>query len=378
MQEIKFDYFRGIEAEQYSFYRVPKVLFTAECFKVLSCEAKVLFGLMLDRMSLSMKNHWLDKTDKVYIIFTVEDVMELLSCSRQKAVKILAELDTEKGIGLIEKKRQGLGKPNIIYVKNFMLKKVSNPKPTEKEVETSETIQKYENHTPASMESELQEVPEVGLQKYENHTPTSTESEFPEVPKSYFKKCENHTTGSMKTILQEVPESNSNYTDNNKTEYSDTESNETECSKTEYPYGAILSNPSLFTENQANGVMDVMEEMDTYREIIHRNIDYECFQDREFYRREEVDELVELMVEVMMRPDNSSVRIEGVEKPVAIVKNRFMKLKQSHIEYVMGCLQKNTSKVVNIKAYLLTALYNSALTLDNYYHAEVNHDLYGG
>lgn len=121
-----------------------------------------------------------------------------------------------------------------------------------------------------------------------------------------------------------------------------------------------------------------MEEMDTYREIIRKNISYECFQGTRFYRWEEVDEIVELMVEVMMMPDRSSVRIAGIEKPVAIVKNRFMKLNHSHIEYVMECLQKNTSKVGNIKAYLLTALYNSTLTMDHYYRAEVNHDMYGG
>ena len=70
MQKIQFDYFTGMEAEQYSFYRVPKVLFTEPCFKTLSCEAKVLYGLMLDRMSLSIKNRWLDSEDRVYIIFT--------------------------------------------------------------------------------------------------------------------------------------------------------------------------------------------------------------------------------------------------------------------------------------------------------------------
>ena len=103
-----------MEAEQYHFYRVPKVLFTAECFKSLSCEAKVLYGLMLDRMSLSVKNRWFDEEDRVYIIFTVEEIMELLGCARQKAIRNIAELDTEKGIGLIEKKRLGLGKPNVI------------------------------------------------------------------------------------------------------------------------------------------------------------------------------------------------------------------------------------------------------------------------
>ena len=94
MQKIQFDYFTGMEAEQYSFYRVPKVLFTEPCFKTLSCEAKVLYGLMLDRMSLSIKNRWLDSEDRVYIIFTVEEIAELMNCGTQKAVKLVKELDS--------------------------------------------------------------------------------------------------------------------------------------------------------------------------------------------------------------------------------------------------------------------------------------------
>ena len=130
MQKIQFDYFTGMEAEQYSFYRVPKVLFTESCFKTLSCEAKVLYGLMLDRMSLSIKNRWLDSEDRVYIIFTVEEIAELMNCGTQKAVKLVKELDSSNGIGLIEKKRLGLGKPNVIYVKNFMIREVPDQKPT--------------------------------------------------------------------------------------------------------------------------------------------------------------------------------------------------------------------------------------------------------
>lgn len=106
MQRIQFDYFHGMEAEQYSFYRVPKVLFTADYFKTLTCEAKVLYGLMLDRMGLSARNRWFDEEDRVYIIFTIEEIMELLCCKTQKAVKLLKELDTENGIGLIEKEAQ--------------------------------------------------------------------------------------------------------------------------------------------------------------------------------------------------------------------------------------------------------------------------------
>ena len=88
-------------------------------FKSLSCEAKVLYGLMLDRMSLSIKNRWFDEEDRVYIIFTVEEIAELLNCGTQKAVKLMKELDSNQGIGLIEKKRLGLGKPNVIYVKTL-------------------------------------------------------------------------------------------------------------------------------------------------------------------------------------------------------------------------------------------------------------------
>ena len=113
-----YDYFYGAEAEQFFFYRIPKVLFTEERFRSVSAEAKVLYGLLLDRMSLSCKNGWLDQTGRVYIIFTIDEVMTALGCADQKAGKLLHELESK--CRLIERKRQGLGKPNLIYVKNFV------------------------------------------------------------------------------------------------------------------------------------------------------------------------------------------------------------------------------------------------------------------
>lgn len=373
MQKVQFEYFRGMEAEQYSFYRVPKVLFTAECFKSLSCEAKVLYGLMLDRMSLSIKNRWFDEEDRVYIIFTVEEIMDLLGCARQKAIKNIAELDTEKGIGLIEKKRLGLGKPNVIYVKNFMIQECPEPKPEKKQPENAHNTQKYENQTSRSMEMEFQEVPEADFQKYENQTSGSMKNESQEVPESNFRKCENQTSGGMKTELQEVPKSNCNNTDINKTDnsetdYSDTEFNETDINETE----TIISHPIQSGEAGTLDRKDVIEEMNIYRELIREHIEYS------YHAGEDVDELVELIVEVMMMPDDSTLRIAGVDKPVALVKNRFMKLTYSHIEYVLFSLHRNTTKVGNIKAYLLTTLYNASLTINSYYQAEVNHDMYGG
>ena len=111
---MQYEYFYGAQAEQFSFYRIPKALFTEPNFRELSTDAKVLYGILLDRMSLSLKNQWLDAQNKVYIIFTVEEIMDALNCANQKATRLMVEL--EKQAGLIERKRQGLGRPNLIYV----------------------------------------------------------------------------------------------------------------------------------------------------------------------------------------------------------------------------------------------------------------------
>ncbi|MCB5543700.1 replication initiator protein A [Anaerostipes hadrus] len=113
-KKMTFDYFYGTEADLFSFYRIPKALFTDSYFKDLSSDAKILYGLMLDRMSLSIKNQWFDDKNRAYIYFSIEDIMELLNCGRNKAIKSMRELDDETGIGLIEKRRQGFGKVNLI------------------------------------------------------------------------------------------------------------------------------------------------------------------------------------------------------------------------------------------------------------------------
>ena len=353
MQGIQFDYFYGMEAEQYSFYRIPKMLFTVECFRSLSCEAKILYGLMLDRMSLSIKNRWFDEEDRVYIVFTVEEIAELMDCGIQKAVKLVKELDADKGIGLIEKKRLRLGKPNVIYVKNFMVKDnfhlpgqdsiLVNDSVVQEGAETNtgcvKTTGNEETSNICLSEVEMKELKESKLviAKIENQ----------ELLKSQFKNDENQNSGIVKTNIQEFPKS---------------QSNNTEFSKTD------LINPYP---------SDVIGRMGRYRDAIQKNISYESFLGDRICQREELDELVELMVDVMMMPDHTVIRIVGVERPAVVVKERFKKLDYSHIAYVIVCLHGNTSKIGNIKLYLLTSLYNAALTIDNYYRAETSHDLYG-
>jgi len=110
------DYFYGQTGELFSFYRIPKALFQEPRFQSLSTDAKILYGILLDRMSLSVKNGWLDEQNRVFIIFTIEDVKRALCCADNKATKLLRELEK---FGLIERKRRGLGKPSLVYVKNF-------------------------------------------------------------------------------------------------------------------------------------------------------------------------------------------------------------------------------------------------------------------
>lgn len=175
MSEIlQLDYYYGIEAEQVSFYRVPRLLIKDERFKKLSSDAKLLYGLMLDRMSLSIKNEWFDEDNRAYIIYTIDSIMEDLGCGKEKAVKVLAELDSVKGIGLVEKVRRGLGKPDIIYVKNFasLAENVD-----EKSLETLIKSQKSENQTSRSRKIELQEVGKTDLWKSENRTSRSRRTE---------------------------------------------------------------------------------------------------------------------------------------------------------------------------------------------------------
>ena len=144
------DYFYGQAGKLFSFYRIPKALFQEQRFQNLSTDAKTLYGILLDRMSLSVKNEWFDKQGRVFIIFTIEDVKRTLRCADNKATKLLRELEN---FGLIERKRRGLGKPSLVYVKNFS-SDLSN-----------ERVQNRENHESGSPKNACQDPPKSRCNK---------------------------------------------------------------------------------------------------------------------------------------------------------------------------------------------------------------------
>ena len=320
MIPLNFDYYYGSEAEQFAFYRIPKMLMTEPHFKKLSSDAKILYGLMLDRMGLSMKNNWIDKENKVYIFFTLEDVQKSLNCSHTTGVKIFAELDVVTGIGLIERVKQGQGKPARIYVKNFILSvdTVDN---------SVDTVENSDNGNPD------------------------------------FKKVEVKTSTNEKSRVQK----------NGSADFKNAYSNQINCNKhnlSDIEYQSIYPHVSLTPECQS----DEIDMMEFYRKIIHKNIDYEILIER--YDVVSIDEYVNIILGSICSK-NGTVRVDRAEYPTEVVKSRLLKLDGSHIEYVLHSMSANTTKVRNIKNYLLTALYNSYTTIDNFYKAEVNHDLYG-
>lgn len=158
------DYFYGDESEQFIYFCIPRLLITSPRLKHLSTDAKLLYGMLLDRMSLSAKNNWYDEDGRVYIYYTVEEICGDMNCGRDKAMKLLAELDTGKGVGLIERIKQGQGKPTKIYVKRFTTRAVPPPAPPESdpfmpipEVDFSD-VQKSEKPTSRGRQSRLAEV----------------------------------------------------------------------------------------------------------------------------------------------------------------------------------------------------------------------------
>ena len=375
-QTAKFDYYYGTQADAYSFYRIPKVLFTNEFFKGLSCEAKVLYGLMLDRMSLSIKNRWFDDDGRVYIMFSIDDVMEFLGCYKQKAVKLVHELDQEHGIGLIEKKRIGFGKANTFYVKNFILQDEPEPElpqhtPENDGCDSSANVNKpsetdFSGKRGKSVSGPGMRGPESeeNSQYFENRNSRSSEIEIQEVRKSKFKKFENQTTDGSKIKIQEVRKSNPNYNNTSNTDLSETESNL-------YKNESNLSGQERMQQNRGR---EEMEDRAAYEDLIMDNIGFSALCGE--YGLERATGVLDLLVDTVCTK-KSKIIISGEPKSIEIVKNRFLKLEHGHVQYVLNCLDKNTTKVWNIRQYMLAAFYNASSTMDMYYTAEVNHAMYG-
>lgn len=290
---MAYDYFYGQQSEQFSFYRIPKILFSQDKFWNVSTDAKLLYGILLDRMNLSARNGWLDEAGRVYIIFTIEEIKESLGCAEKKAVKLLDEL--EKKAELIERKRQGLGKPNLIYVKNFI----------------SESVERQ------------------------------------------FLNCQNDNSATFQNTIQDLSKAQGNNTDIKNTDLSDTNS--------------IFPSENCGKENGN-------EEYQQYYQYFYEQLGMEYLQKDYPYDVDRLENILELVVETVCSK-RQIIRIGGDDRPVEVVKSRFMKLDSEHIRYVLDCFKENTTKIRNIRQYMLASLYNAPTTIGSYFDALVRHDM---
>lgn len=345
---MTYEYFTPGDAEQYAYYRIPKMLITDSQFRGISMEAKLLYGVLLDRVSLSLKNGWVDEDNHVYIIFTIEQIMAEMNCGNKKAVSLLSEL--EKKIHLVEKKRQGLGKPNLLYVKNFFLS--------------------YDDGSDCG-------------QPVDNSDDQGAAT--PEMSKGNSQKCQNDTSGSVERTSADMSKAHGTNTNNNKTDISKPDT--------------ILSNLSG-DEKLANAAHDRMdgedrkesrentdcnsddsswsfpkpsptEEYEIYRDYFTRHLSLDILLEDSPWEREELMGILDILVETCCSK-RQVIRVGGEDKPAAIVRSKLMKLNSEHIRYVMHCLSENSSYIRNVRQYLLTTLYNAPSTITPFYRAWVN------
>lgn len=283
------------------YYRIPKSLFTDDRYRELSLESKILYGFLLDRMSLSKKNGWRDEQGRVYIIYTVEETMQTLGCGAQKAVRLMTELETKAG--LIERKRRGLGKPNLIYLKDC-----------------------------------------------------------PDLPEPEIRNDENHSSGMMKPETPELPESKGNEPEKNKTELNQSDS---------------FLFPPVREKKRGKGKRYDPEQRAETRQRVREQIEYDILIANDPLCRAGLDEILALIVDVLCS-GAETITVSGDDKPAEVVKEQFRKLDGAYVRFVMECMKQNTTRIYNMRQYLIAALYNAPMTYDHYYGSLVSHDFRDG
>ena len=385
---LKFDYYYGVQSEQFSFYRIPRLLIKDQHFKGLSSDAKLLYGLMLDRMALSMKNHWLDNENRAYIIYSISNVMDDINCSKPTCVKIMKELDS---FGLIERKRKGLGKPDIIYVKNFAVLEDSQEQDEESfdsadTFEENKPVMSNENITSEGKQDELPEVKDFnfnneayGLEMVETeeifkekeqispnvgvNSGISKKSELPEVKDFNFWNEKTLTSGGKESLPLEVKNLAPNYNNNN---YNNQSYN--------YINQSYQSNLSSQADQACNDEIDTIGNTDAYIQQIKKNLDYDFYMtnDVAYMDKDLLKELFVIICDVVCTK-SETIKISGYVYSCDYVRSKFLRLTSNHVMYVMDCIKNTTTKIANIKAYLLVALFNAPSTIDHYYQQEVRH-----
>ena len=322
-----------------------RTLFT-EDFKQLSVESKALYALMLERANLSNRNHWVDSENKVYIIFTAKQIMNEFQCSERTALKLLKELDE---FGLIERQRTKIGQPCLIYVKILLHTEAcvdeQAPDAVPAVIETDVTPAEVETDViPTDIDDLVSKYPQFAIAENTEAAPPETPAEKYTVATS--KNCSCHLQNMQ---LSNINSSNINYSISN-----------------------ISYLSYLYQKEKQIDVID-SDSINNMRDFIKENIDYDILTQNSD-NQEDIDNIVEIITDVLTSK-KPMIRIAGEYRPIDVVKSVYSKLDMFDIQYVCECMSRTTTKIVNIVAYIRTALYKAKQTINLYYANKVHHDM---
>ncbi|MBQ4527096.1 MAG: replication initiator protein A [Clostridia bacterium] len=334
-------YYGGISKMDFDFCKAPKIIFKSEKLKKLSPYAKLLYIALMDRLSLSIKNDWVDESNRYYVYYTVRDAMNDLDCCVEKAIKTFRELDVKTGIGLIERKRRGFGKAAVIYIYN-----------------PSIIISNIENHAFISSDTDEQHIKEDTVK---------ADSVKEDCVKEDCVK-ENCIKELCCTELCDVD--NDSYASKNDVvlsgkvqEFSDTEPNNNNINKNKLNNININNNQSFI---QKECEIESVEKRNFYKKILVDNISYEQLKMK--IPQSRLDEILNVIISALCTR-KKYFKINGDYISYEVVKDRLLKLEDEHIKYVYNSLNSVTEQIKNFNSYIITALYRSyeslGLWIDN-------------
>ena len=361
-EKIVFDYFHGDEADNYAFYRVPKVLFTKAYFQDLSTDAKVLYGLMLDLISASRENRWIDENDNVYILFSIQTAMAYLGVCKNTAIKLYAELDSKTGIGLIDRIDRGQGRADKIYVRRIELPK---------DAKENERVKKIQDRRKGNeSENEDSEGEKVVQKNDRSEKTTATESE--KVVQNLNRLNISTATESQKVVQKNdrCEITTTTESKNGPLEVQKMDPINTDFTNTESKRDIYSSSPSSCSE-------DGRTKRDVLIDILKNQIEYDYLIQESPYStmKEIIESILNLIADtVLTAPVNGFEQINGRQYPHNQVAARYMKIDYETIKYVLDRFRENTSRIRYVTPYLRTALYNAKDEIELHVLNEVNCD----
>ncbi len=402
-------YYYGEEMEQIQFVQMPNELIFGEEFVDLSSDAKILYCVLRNRMSLSARNNWKDEEGKVYVIYSIEEIMREFRCSKASAIRLLDELDSKNGIGLLEKKKQGFGKPNLLYVRNFLTVKrmireelteedllimeaetvagqeekencqnCNLAEHTEKERKDSagwkekkedflEILEKFWQEKMGNLQKTCQNCdPEEGKEQWKNGVSAR--------PLHTFKNCQNWQEQRYQNCdLWRYQNCNPSYTENNyiNNKYNHLSINQTEK---EEQY-----NTDSRQENMRDGWRElVWQDRQFLEQFFRKKLDYEAAIHDNPENKTLWDNCVSLLVHTCSRKKHIICKIGRECYTTEELRCQFSKLTSAHVKYVLDCVGKTYGRIRNIRGYLLQSLYNAPDTMDLYYAHKITENLYEG